>query len=234
MHSLNMNIMTVDTAIKERKTEKVLAEKPWPIHKSDAELKVMATALLELAARAPYHYPCAQYHTEKKALTSSLPFRMYVVDTKNCRLISEYITSKKIIAGKIQNMLDAADLLFMVTWLPDVAPSDIENFNNSSSENIPFKGSLKNMEHIAAASAAVQNLLLGATERNIPNYWSSGGVLRKKELRNLLDIPMDEILLGGIFMFPEDSANKEAEIKLGAHRENGKEINTWSRWTNLN
>ena len=226
--------MTVDTTIKKRKTEKVLANTPWPIHKSDAELKALATALLELAAMAPYHYPCAEYHTENKALTSCLPFRIYVVDTKNCRLVSEYISSKKIIAGKIQNMLDAADLLFMVTWLPEESETASKDLATMRAEQVPFEGSLKNMEHIAAASAAVQNLLVGATERKIPNYWSSGGVLRKKELRNLLDIPMDEILLGGIFMFPEDSADKEAEIKLGAHRENGKEINTWSRWTNLN
>lgn len=226
--------MTVDTTIKKRKTEKVLADTPWPIHKSDAELKALATSLLELAAMAPYHYPCAAYHTENKALTSCLPFRIYVVDTKNCRLVSEYISSKKMIAGKIQNMLDAADLLFMVTWLPEESETTSNDLATMRAEKVPFEGSLKNMEHIAAASAAVQNLLVGATERNIPNYWSSGGVLRKKELRNLLDIPMDEILLGGVFMFPEDSADKEGEIKLGAHRENGKEINTWSRWTNLN
>ncbi|MGB2128743.1 MAG: hypothetical protein ACPHXR_04610 [Flavicella sp.] len=225
--------MTVDTAIKERKTEKVLAEKPWPIHKNDAELKALASALLDLAAMAPYHYPCSRYHTKNKTLTSCLPFRIYVLDTKNCRLVSEYITSKKIIAGKIQNMLDAADLLFMVTWLPEESVTTSKDLATMRSENIPFEGSLKNMEHIAAASAAVQNLLVGATERNIPNYWSSGGVLRKKELRNLLDIPLDEILLGGIFMFPEDSADKGAEIKFGAHRANGKEINTWSRWTDL-
>lgn len=60
------------------------------------------------------------------------------------------------------------------------------------------------MEHIAAASTAVQNMLLGATEKNIPSYWSTGGKLRHGVLRDYLEIPADKIMIRSIFLFPKD------------------------------
>ncbi len=47
-----------------------------------------------------------------------------------------------------------------------------------------FAVTLTNVEHIAAAYAAIQNLLLAATARGIRNYWSSGGVLRLPSVLN--------------------------------------------------
>jgi len=85
------------------------------------------------------------------------------------------------------------------------------------------------MEHIAATSAAIQNVLIGATARNIPNYWSSGGIIRTEKIASFLKIPIDQILLGALFLFPEDSSTKDATIKTGALRNKGKEKNTWSK-----
>ena len=78
---------------------------------------------------------------------------------------------------------------------------------------LPFTGNLRNMEHIAAASTAIQNILLGATAAGHPSYWSSGGTLRQREARTLLGIPMDEIFLGCLFVFPEDALGKRSRCQ---------------------
>ena len=103
------------------------------------------------------------------------------------------------------NMLWAAEAMIVMSWLPDVFGEQPEV---REMEPIPFTGNLRNMEHIAAAGAAIQNILLGATAAGHPSYWSSGGTLRQKEARTLLDIPMDEIFLGCLFVFPKDALER--------------------------
>ena len=213
-------------AIKNRKTEKVLANaEAWPVTINDGNLNIFINELLDLAGSAPFHYPCNEKHTTNCNLTSSVPWRFYVVDTKNCRLLLEYLNSEKLKSGKIANMLAAADALLLTTWLPEPITQE--------DDSILFNGNIKNMEHIAASSAAIQNVLVGATARNIPNYWSSGGILRTEKIASFLKISLDQILLGALFLFPEDSSDKNATIKPGALRNKGKEKNTWSKWISL-
>ena len=215
---------TINQIIKSRKTQKVLAEQPLPITSTNNSI---INELLELAAAAPYHFKCCEEH-KNEPLNSCLPWRSYTLDAKSCRLLLEYIEQNEIKTGKIANLLAAADALIITTWLPD----EIEK-ESSESEPLPFIGSIRNMEHIAAASAAIQNILLGATARDIPNYWSSGGKLRANVLRDFLEIPLSEILLGAIFLFPKNSIELGVQIKDGAVREHGKEVNTWSKAINL-
>ncbi len=225
--------MNIDSAIKGRKTQKVFAKKPWESSLGKDSIHQLVEELLDLAAHAPYHHKANDLYTiEGSELTSCLPFRFYILDSTDCQILNEYIKENKIVAGKIVDMLNATDLLFMVTWLPE--PRDLGDdpcFENG--ELPPFDGSLKNMEHIAAASSAIQNVLIGATSRGIPNYWSSGGKLRQKKLRNFLGITMNEILLGAIFLFPKDVEERGAMIFPGRLREEGKEKNTWVKWLEL-
>jgi len=208
-----------DEAIKSRITQKILAEDTWDISLDETSQQELIHDLLDLAATAPYHYACHESHNTEK-LSSALPYRFYVLDTKNIRSLAHYIKEEKLSAGKILNMLDAADILFLVTWLPE--PSKNE-------EAILFEGNIKNMEHIAAASAAIQNVLIGASARNIPNYWSSGGVLKQASLKSFLNISTKEILLGVIFLFPKDSHHRKGKIVEGKLRNTGKEKSTWSK-----
>jgi nitroreductase len=212
--------MSIDNIIKNRKTEKALSENQNTITNNDALIQ----GLLELAAAAPYHFKSNSHFTENKELDSSLPYRFYVADSKQCRSLSDYIVEEEIKAGKIRNMLNTADVLLMVTWLPE-----IEDYNNVSHEAIPFTGNLKNMEHIAAASAAIQNVLIGANSRSLPNYWSSGGQLRNDPLRSHIGIPTDEILLGAIFVFPNNLDKNETQFIQGALRHEGKTLSSWSK-----
>ena len=61
-------------------------------------------------------------------------------------------------------MLNVAKSTIVMTWLPKKDPD----------RGQLFEPDLKNMEHIAAASAATQNILIGATSLGLRSYWSSG------------------------------------------------------------
>ncbi|MEM6318468.1 MAG: nitroreductase family protein [Bacteroidota bacterium] len=226
-----MSELSIDTIIKKRKTEGILAapNSPWTCQSKLGDFRPTIEALLDLAVMAPYHKPCAEHH--QQTLASSVPWRFYVLDAMNCRWLLDYIKKENIPSGKIANMLAAADALFLVTWLPDQTESLVAK--DELSEVLPFEGTLRNMEHIAAASCAIQNVLIGATARNIPNYWSTGGQLRKFQLRQYLQIPLTEILLGAVFLFPTDSKNRTEQVKPGKMRQKGKEKATWSKWVQL-
>ncbi len=121
--------------------------------------------------------------------------------------------------GNIPKMLASADALILATWLPNPAPQSLDT--------VLFDANLANMEHIAAASAAIHNLCLAATARGIANYWSSGGVLRSPGMFEYLNIPQQEILLGAVFLFPQDTGLAEVVgSKLRAHRTS---VSNWSR-----
>lgn len=226
--------MEAHKAIKNRKTQKVLADKPLPLSTNTEILHQTINDLLGLAAAAPYHKKAHKKYTDdRNEQHSCLPWRFYTVDALNCRKLLDYINKKEIKAGKISNMLAAADVLFLVTWLPEPTENKVSDAESRGEEPLPFEGNMKNMEHLAAASAAIQNVLVGATARNLANYWSSGGLLRNAKLRNYLNISMEEILLGAIFIFPENVEQQDVNIKTGSLRNEGKEKDTWSRWVQV-
>lgn len=118
---------------------------------------------------------------------------------------------------KIPRLLAGADALIMVTWLPD-----------PSSTGEP-ELSTNNIEHIAATSAAIQNLILAAEARAMYTYWSSGGVLRDAEIFDFLGIPHTQKLLGAIFLASTEQAT--IEPAPGANRD--KRGEDWFTWLNL-
>jgi nitroreductase len=226
----------IDQNIINRKTQKVLAKEPWEIDNSKKEsLKKTIQELLNLAEYAPYHYKIQEEYYTNNKLNSCVPWRFYVLDTEACRDLYSYVKDPNIKKDKIRDMLGAADALLMVTWLPHPSRKDVKDPTTERMyEPIPFEGNGMNMEHIAATSCAIQNVLIGASARKIPNYWSSGGKLRDKKIRDYLAIPLQEILLGAIFLFPEDAEKRDSTIITGAKRNEGKEQSTWSTWIHPN
>ena len=116
-------------------------------------------------------------------------------------------------------MLAAAEALIQATWLPNPGPLP---------EGASYAPTLENMEHIAAASAAVQSLLVAATARGFTTYWSSGGILRGAEVFRWLGIPSEEILLGAVFLFPADPEG--ATVNPGKLRDKRGRLRDWRRW----
>ena len=222
--------MDVSKIIQGRKTSKVLAPVSWGSTLSEVEQQELIKTLLESAAYAPFHYPAsARYKKEERETTGNFPFRAYTLTASQCRTLATFIEEHDVQAGKVKNMLWAADAMIVMTWLPDVfgetAALPAEEF---IAEPLPFVGNTRNMEHIAATAAAIQNMLLKATELGHLNYWSSGGMLRQQVLRDPMGVPMTEIMLGCIFAFPGDSLERGAEVKAGKHRSLEKDTELWA------
>jgi nitroreductase len=89
-----------------------------------------------------------------------------------------------------------------------------------------------NEEHLAAAAAATQNLLLAGEARGIQTYWSSGGVLTSSTCFALCGIPRTQKLLGAIFMFPPQT-DSTMEIHEGKLHDRRSTPASWSTWLTL-
>lgn len=212
------------TALKNRRTYKVIgdiseAQQPETLDQDGID------ELLAAAGNAPFHYACDRSHME--SFNSPVPWRVYKLDWQACQALKNWRLENGD-TTKIPNMLSAAQFLLQVTWLPD--PGTISG-DVTSKDGEVFKGTLRNMEHIAAASSFIQSLLLAADVAGFKTYWSSGGPLRTPETFDLLGIPKNQLLLGSIFLFPADPSN--VEIKAGALAEKRGSIEDWSRWAKI-
>ena len=210
--------MHTDQSIRQRKTEKVLATTPLPCLDHSA----VVNELVALAGQAPFHRACEDSHRQDQ-LDGIEPWRFHILDAANCRLLIPLLPKEN--AGKIPSMLAGADALIMATWLPSAGAV------TPMGDEPGFALTLTNVEHIAAASAAIQNLLLAATARGIRNYWSSGGVLRLPSVFEQLGIPTDQIVLGAIFLFPQEIG--DAELATSKLRELRTKPEHWSRWVTV-
>ena len=64
------------------------------------------------------------------------------------------------------------------------------------------------LEELAAASAAIQNLLLGAQALGIASFWSTGGMTHKQALKDYLGLQQEDIVLGLLFLGYTDEPAK--------------------------
>ncbi len=65
------------------------------------------------------------------------------------------------------------------------------------------------LEEVAAASAAIQNLLLGAQALGISTLWSTGGLTHSHILKEHLQLGADDIVMGLIFLGYTDEPVKD-------------------------
>ncbi len=209
------DFQAVSNAIRNRKTTKIISD-GTVVNKGTIDIETIDN-LIEVAGWAPFHHPVHQRHRpDDKALIE--PWRAYILDASVCNEIIEKIDPEDN-PGIIPGMLAAADTLINVTWLPDPDPAYA----------VPaFAPTDRNMEHIAAASAFIQNLLIAATAKDITTYWSSGGIFNKPQYKKMIQIPDQEILLGSIFLFPD--AVSDYEIRTGKLREARSNHAAWSKW----
>jgi nitroreductase len=216
--------MNTEEAIRARKTLKLRAnpESPLPVIKGD-DFKSKVEQLIELAAQAPFHYESPEKQ-RSKGLNGAEPWRFHAIDGRGCRSLLEALTDEKPVKSSdgIKQMLAAADALILGTWIPE----------DSRRKGRKYYPNVKNMEHIAATGAAIQNLLLAATENGINAYWSSGGCLRKPKVLKYLGIPKHEILLGAIFLFP-DEYPESVQTKTGKNTDKRGELSDYMNWVEL-
>lgn len=80
-----------------------------------------------------------------------------------------------------------------------------------TNEKIPY------VEEVAAASAAIQNMLLGATALGIASFWSSGGLTHNPALKEYLKLGPDDVVLGLIYLGYTDEQPAEGSRKTTSH-----------------
>lgn len=221
----------VDRIIRARKTSKMMlspelaseARSTW----QDEHHRELVR-MVEGAAWAPFHKRADEATHRGGAMSSAMPWRFHVLEGQACSSLIAFLEQQandnpdskwsRAWQSKIKNMLAACGALVQATWLPD----PVEHGDG------PPAMTMNNVEHIAAASAAIQNLLLSAEARGWKSYWSSGGILRDPDVFKQLGIGSNEALLGSVFLTPE--VHEQATEKLGGLREERNELSSWARW----
>ncbi|MVN91872.1 nitroreductase family protein [Mucilaginibacter aquatilis] len=61
------------------------------------------------------------------------------------------------------------------------------------------------VEEVAAASCAIQNVLLGANALNIGSFWSTGGATLKPAMKDFLGLGADDQVLGLLYLGYSDA-----------------------------
>ena len=233
---------SVELAIGSRKTSKVLL--PVELRREQQALwKVEHTQalqqMLEAASWAPFHKRAHMQHLDEN-LVAPMPWRFHVLDPDACTRLLRFLENQATASpdskwsqawqSKIKEMVSACGVLIQATWLPD--PLSVNNsaegidVHNSDSSGIEFNQ--KNIEHVAAASSAVQNLLIAAQSHHWLSYWSSGGILRDEDVFDYMGISRREQLLGSVFLSPE--AHASARIIDGGLRDQRGELTGWVHW----
>ncbi len=230
----------IDELIRRRSTTKVMLP---PERRADREAAWTAghhealCSMVETAVWAPFHRRAHEVTHRGGNMNSPVPWRFHIVEGAACTRLLEFLCSQaesqpdskwsRAWQSKIKEMLAACGALLQATWLPDPSANDAPA---SADHGMP-ELTMNNMEHIAAAGAAVQNLLLAADSREWQSYWSSGGILREPEVFDYLGIDRSQVLIGAIFLNPQliDAAR---EIPGGLREERG-ELGSWARWVEL-
>ncbi len=225
------NAPPVQDLIAARQTSKVLRDPNTRLPLTDSQQTALATALeamLAAAHQAPFHKAAHGPSHCQGGLASIVPWRAYLIDQATCWQLIDRIAERakaepestwaKAQGSKIPPLLSAAVALIQVNWCP----------NRADDGSVPLNTA--NAEHIAAAAAAVQNMLLSASHHGIANYWSTGGILREPALQAMLGIEPGGQPLASIFLsFPTDGDT----IKTGAMRDLKGSVADWSKRVSL-
>ena len=137
------------------------------------------TELLSLANWAPTH-----------GLTEPWRFKVYAGEQANlfCRehalLYQQHTPADKFKQDKFEKLLHMGDQASHII---------IAIMHRGNLPGIP------QLEEIAAASCAIQNLLLGATALGIASYWGSGGMAYHPVMHNFLSLPPEDLVLGILY-----------------------------------
>ena len=204
-------VTVVESVLKARRTEKVLVDVDSLAPLSEAAAAQTREAVLRslrAAGWAPFHYP-------RNVSGIAEPWRAHVLWRDQACRLARYLQDDLGVTTKEPRLAAACSALVLVTWLPEVADSKAGEDPEPSSDKLVAR----NEEHLAAAAAMVQSMLLMLTAHGMGTYWSSGGVLRQPVAFDHLGIPRTERLLAAVFVEHPDAAHDNAERKPGSLRQ---------------
>ncbi|GAA4920457.1 nitroreductase [Mucilaginibacter defluvii] len=173
----NNTFSTISTVIKTRRTIKPAMMNGQKIPNGHI------AAILELADWAPTH-----------AFTEPWRFVIYEDPAVFCKQHAELYKThtpaenfKEATYTNLQNIGNNASHLVIAIM------------KRGSNPNIPA------LEEVAAASAAIQNILLAATSLNIASFWSTGGMTLKPAMKDFLELGEEDAVLGLLYLGHTDN-----------------------------
>ena len=210
---------TMETIIRNRKTEKVLcdveAHRSVPADIAERNREIVLQSI-KTAGWAPFHYP-------RKVDGLAEPWRAHVVWHEDAKQAAFYLRDELNVTSKAPRLAAGCSAFVLVTWLPEFYDLESQQASKLTRED----QIARDEEHLAAASAMVQNLLLMLTAHGMGTYWSSGGKLRQSEMFDYFGIPNQERLLAAVFIEYPEMMDDSKERKAGSQRNNRSEA--WIR-----
>ncbi|NEP62779.1 MAG: nitroreductase [Symploca sp. SIO2G7] len=196
----------METVIRSRRTEKVLCDieayRSVPNDVADRNRKVILQAI-KTAGWAPFHY-------DRNVAGMAEPWRAHVLWHDDVKKAAVYLRDKLKVTSKEPKLAAACSTLVLITWLP-------EFYHLASRTDTQIA---RDEEHLAAASAMVQNLLLILTAQGMGTYWSSGGKFRGPEMFRYLGMSDNERLLAAVFIEYPEMMDDSKQRKSGKQRDN--------------
>lgn len=204
--------------IRERKTTKVFGLPEQPVRlSSDVALRFDQQVRAATAAAGP-----APFHFARNIEGVAEPWRATTLWWETCRTLAAELPGlcPDLKPGnKLPAMLSACGAVVLVHWLPATADEIAE----------PGKREETNFEHLAAASAYVQNLLLLLTAAGLESYWASANLLDTGAVKQRLDIPLGWKLLAAIMVGYPLTETAALERAGGGNRAKRSPPEAWSR-----
>jgi nitroreductase len=145
--------------------------------------------LLEMADWAPTHA-----RTEPWRFIIIAPDVVKDFTTRHAELYQEHSDPASFTPEKFKKIADLGDNVshIIIAWMKRVP-----------NHKIPV------VEEIAAASAAIENLLLAATANGIATFWSTSGLTHHQALKDEYRIGEEDIILGIIYLGYSDQPFRE-------------------------
>ena len=213
----------IENIIRSRKTEKVLcdvdAHTPVPSDLAARNREIILQSI-KTAGWAPFHYP-------RKVDGIAEPWRAHVLWHDDVQKAALHLRDELQIKTKEPKLAAASSALVLITWLPEFYDPEAQKTSKMTRE----EQIAHDEEHLAAASAMVQNLLLILTAHGMGTYWSSGGKFRGSQMFEYLGINPNERLLAAIFIEYPEMMHNAKERKAGSQRNNRCE--EWIRQVSL-
>lgn len=209
-------------AVRNRRTCKILADPAQPL---DIPLEIadpwnrLVRQSIAAAGLAPFHY-------QRNHQGVVEPWRAYFLDWSSCRQLARkfpgWFSLKP--SNKIPSMLSACGSLILVTWIPQFREGAESLQDVSNEKQIEIDD-----EHLAAAAAMVQNILLLLTAAGLETYWSSGGELGSATCFGRLGIDSREKLLAAVFVGYPLSQETGLQRIEGKNHQLRSAVELWSR-----
>ncbi|MEZ6094392.1 MAG: hypothetical protein R3C03_09170 [Pirellulaceae bacterium] len=205
----------VAETIRSRSTTKILSRGTTPC---GGEQEISANQIQEILATAGW----APFHHDRNLDGIAEPWRVHVFSKETCQTIgtnlSSWFTDLK--PGiKIGSVLQNCSAMILINWLP-VGEAEIHDAE---------KRQAINLEHHAASSSFVQNVLLLLTAAGHLNYWASGGPLASQLFFQRYSIPINEQQLAAVIVAPTPPTNHDWTLVSGKLREKRADVGKWAR-----